>query len=246
MTLPEVPALAAETLERLSTVSSATVSMQLLKRGIRRTYMRGPRALDPSRGRLVGEAFTFRFVPGREDVSTPDSYARPGGVREAIEAVTPAAIVVIDACGAQDCATLGDILIARLQVLGCAGVISDGPMRDVKDVRALGLPVFCTGAAAPPSIEALAFAGYQEVIGCGGVQVRPGDVIIGDADGVVVLPRALADEVAAAAPEQERFERYAKMRIGRGDPVVGVYPPNEATLANYAAWLDDGEPSTDS
>jgi len=228
--------LAPDTLDRLAGVSAATVSMQLIKRGIRRHWMSGPMPLNPGQGRIVGEAFTMRFVPAREDVATRESYGAPGSIRDAIEAVPEGRVVVIDARCEQGAATLGDILAARLVARGVRGVVSDGPMRDVAGLRAVGLPVFCTGAAAPPSIGALFFVGWEEPVGCGGVAVFPGDVIVADGDGAVVVPRALADGIAAEAPEQERFERFALERIEAGAPVRGTYPPDEATLEMYKAW----------
>ena len=124
------------------------------------------------------------------------------------------------------------------------GVISDGPMRDVEGVRGVGLPVYCAGSAAPPSITKLYFAGWQETIGCGGVAVRPDDVVVADEDGAVVVPRELAAEVARDGLEQERFERYAQMLVAKGSRVKGVYPPNEKTQADYQAWVAAGEPDS--
>lgn len=235
--------IAPETLEALRAVSVATITMQLLKRGIRRAAMIGPRPLDPSGPRVAGIAYTMRFLPGREDLATLESYARPGSIRQAIEELPAGAFVAIDARGEQGAGTLGDILAGRLKALGAVAVVSDGPMRDVHDIRAVGLPIFCTGAVAPPSIARLAFADWQRPIGCGEVAVVPGDVLVGDLDGVVVVPRALAAEVAEAALEQERFERYAQMKVKEGAPVQGLYPPNEETLAAYRAWLEAGEPA---
>ncbi len=230
--------LSAATLEQLRSVTAATVSMQLLKRGIRRCWIQGPKALDPQTPRLVGEAFTVRFVPLREDLSTLESYAQPHSLRQAIEEIGPGQVMVIDACGELGCATLGDILAARMKARGAAGVVSDGAMRDVADMLAVGLPVFCVGTVAPPSIAGLAFAGWQETIGCGGAAVVPGDVIVADGDGAVVIPRALAAEVAEGAVEQERFERFVQAKVKAGASVVGLYPPNEATLAEYESWRD--------
>ena len=215
--------------------------MQLLKRGIRRTWMKGPRPLDPhplhpTGPRLVGEAFTLRFVPLREDLSTLESYSNPISIRQGIEQVTPGQVVVIDACGELGCGTLGDILMARLQARGCIGVVTDGALRDLAGIREVGLPAFCAGAAAPPSVGGLAFAGWQQTIGCGGVAVVPGDIVVADEDGAVILPRALADEVAPDALEQERYETFAQERVRAGAPVIGLYPATEASLAEYEAW----------
>jgi regulator of RNase E activity RraA len=233
---------ALEVIQTLASVSGATLSMQLLKRGIRNASMIGPRPLDRTGPRVAGPAYTLRFLPLREDLATLESYAKPGSMREAIEAVPAGAFVVIDARGEQGAGTLGDILAARLRALGAVAVASDGPMRDVTEIRALDFPVFCTGAVAPPSIARLTFADWQVPIGCGKVAVIPGDILVGDEDGVVVVPRALAGEVAHDAVEQERFERFVQMKVMRGAPVQGLYPPNDETLAAYRAWLEAGEP----
>ncbi len=231
-----------EAVARLERVTTATISMQLLKRGIRRVWMQGPRPLTADTPRISGEAFTLRFIPMREDISTLESYQAPGSLREAMEAMPAGRLVVIDARGERGCGTLGDILVARLKVRGAKGVVSDGAMRDVTDIEAVGLPVYCSGPTAPPSITGLYFAGWDVPIGCGGIAVLPGDVVVADADGAVVVPRALADEVGRDAVEQERFERYAQMRVRAGAPVLGLYPPNEQTLADYEAWRAAGEP----
>lgn len=232
--------LPAGALEALSRVTSATLSMQLLKRGIRRCWLEGPRSLHPpghpAAERLVGEAFTLRFLPLREDLGTLESYARDGSLRDAIDAMPPDRIVVVEARRSPGCATLGDILVARIKALGGLGIVSDGALRDVAAVRALDFPVYCAGAAAPPSIAGLVFAGWQEAIGCGGVAVLPGDVLVADEDGAVVIPRSLAAEVAADGLEQERFEAWVQMRVEEGAAVKGLYPPDEATLRDYEAW----------
>jgi regulator of RNase E activity RraA len=230
-----------EVIEVLASVSTATLSMQLVKRGLRNASMIGPRPLDPSRPRVAGPAFTMRFLPLREDLATPESYAKTGSMREAIEAVPSGAFVAIDARGEPNAGTLGDILAARLQARGAVAAVSDGPMRDVAEIRPLGFPVFCTGAVAPPSIARLTFADWQVPVGCGNVAVIPGDVLVGDEDGVVVVPRALAAEVARDAVEQERFERFVQMKVKQNASVQGLYPPNEETLAAYRAWIEAGQ-----
>lgn len=238
---PEGAPLAPSVLETLKGVSTATLTMVLLKRGIRRSAMQGPKPLDPAMQRVAAEAFTVRFVPAREDLASPESYAKAESFRDAIERCPAGQIMVIDARGCTDAATLGDILIARLKVRGVIAAISDAPVRDVTEVRKVGLPVFCTGAVAPPSITGLVYAGTGGWIGCGGVAVIPGDVVVGDADGVVVVPRALAAEAATAGHEQERFERFVQQRVLRGQAVVGLYPPNAESQAAYARWIEGGE-----
>ena len=227
---------------KLKGISTATLTMVLLKRGLRRTWMRGPVPVFPDAPRVAGPAFTVRFVPGREDLATPESYAKKSSFRDAIEACPAGSIMVIDGCGATGAATLGDILIARLKIKGVLAAVTDAPVRDLTEIRKVSLPVFSAGVAAPPSITALVYAGYGELIGCGGVAVAPGDVIVGDADGVVVVPSALVAEVAEAGIEQERFERFVQMRVLQGHPVVGLYPPNADALAAYQRWLAAGAP----
>lgn len=236
------PRLGVGTLDLLGRVTTATLSMQLLKRGLRRVWMAGPRPLERDRARFVGEAFTMRFLPLREDLGTPESYRMAGSLREAIEAIPAGRVAVIDAHGYTGCGTLGDILLLRMRQRGAVAAVSDGAVRDAVGCRAVGLPVFCAGVAAPPSIAGLVFAGWEQPIGCGGVAVLPGDILAGDEDGVVAIPRHLADDVAEAGEEQERFERFVIHRIGQDHPVVGLYPPDEATLTAYRAWLDAGEP----
>ena len=221
-------------LDRLRGISSATVTMVLIKRGIRQTWMRGPRPLLDDGARVVGEAFTARFVPMREDLAQPESYGQPLSFRDAIESVPAGAVLVLDARGTRDAATLGDILVARLKHRGVAAAVTDAAVRDVDAVRAVGLPLFCAGAAAPPSIAALAYAGMDELIGCGGVAVRPRDVIVADSDGVVVIPREMVGEVAEAGAEQERFEGFVAMRVGQGHAVVGLYPPTRTLCSTIS------------
>ena len=234
-------ALDAGTFERLRTVSTATLTMVLIKQGVRTSWLSGPVPLDSIEERIVGPAFTIRFVPGREDLSGPESYARSPSFRDAIEAAPAGSVVVIDGCGNPDGATLGDILVARLARKGVAAAITDAPVRDADEVRAVGLPVLSAGVAAPPSIVGLAYAGFGEIIGCGGVAVRPGDVMVCDNDGAVVVPFELAEAVAEAGVEQERFERFVQQRVKAGASVLGLYPPEAATLTAYEEWVAAGE-----
>jgi regulator of RNase E activity RraA len=226
---------------QLRRVSTATLTMVLLKRGVRTSWLRGVGALSAMDERVVGPAFTIRFVPGREDLSQPGSYARSPSFRDAIEAAPAGSVVVIDGRGNTLGATLGDILVARLAYKGVAAAITDAPVRDADEIRRFPLPVLCAGVAAPPSIVGLAFAGYDEVIGCGGVAVCPGDVMVCDNDGAVVVPVTMAAEVAEAGVEQERFERFVQQRVAEGASVVGLYPPDEGTLEDYRRWHDSGE-----
>jgi regulator of RNase E activity RraA len=224
----------AEGLRILEGVSTATITTILLKKGIRRTFMVGPKPLSTTvSARVVGPAFTFRFVPAREDLATPQSWSSPQSTRAAIEAMPVGAIAVVDAAGVTECGIFGDILCARMRQRHVSALVSDGAIRDLAGVERVGLPVWCGGVAAPASIAALTFVNWQEPIGCGGVAVIPGDIIVADRDGVVVVPAALAEEVAKAGPEQERLESWILDQVRGGASLSGLYPANAATLARF-------------
>ena len=226
----------ANAVDILKDVSTATLTTVLLKKGLRNVWMRGTRPIRPGQPRLVGPAFTLRFVPAREDLATPASWASPISTRAAIEAMPEGCIVVADAMGVTDAGIFGDILCARMVRRKVAGLVTDGVMRDAAGVLGTGLPVWCDGVAAPPSVAGLTFVAWQEPIGCGGVAVFPGDVVVVDEDGAVLIPAALLDAVLAEAPEQERMEAWIMTEVDRGVPLPGLYPMNEETRARYDAW----------
>jgi regulator of RNase E activity RraA len=227
--------MSADLVATLRTVSTATITTILLKKGVRRTFMRGPKPLKASFERTVGPAFTLRFVPVREDLATPESWASPRSTRAAIEAMPEGVIAVADAMGVPDAGIFGDILVARMAKRGVAGLVTDGAVRDAAGVLGVGLPAWCSGVAAPASVNGLTFVGWQEPIGCGGVAVFPGDMIVADADGAVVIPAALVETVAKEGPEQERFEAWVVDEVSKGAALPGLYPPSEATRARYEA-----------
>ncbi|SDR29917.1 Regulator of RNase E activity RraA [Rhizobiales bacterium GAS113] len=228
--------LSPEIRDRLLGVSTATITTVLLKKGIRRTYMRGPKPLATAVGkRVVGEAFTLRFVPMREDLATPESWSAPISSRAAIEAMPEGCVAVVDAMGVTDAGIFGDILTLRMGKRGVAGAVTDGVMRDLVGVIGTGFPIWCQGAAAPASVGGLTFVNWQEPIGCGGVAVFPGDVIVADDDGVVVIPAALAADVASAGAEQERLEAWIVREVEKGAALPGLYPMNAETKARYEA-----------
>jgi regulator of RNase E activity RraA len=219
----------------LEQISTATLTTVLLKKGLRRVWMRGTKPLNPGQPRLVGPAFTLRFVPAREDLATPESWASPRSTRAAIEDMPAGCIAVVDAMGVGDAGIFGDILCARMVKRGVTALVTDGVMRDVAGVRGTGLPVWCNGVAAPPSVAGLTFVGWGEPIACGGVAVYPGDVVVTDEDGAVLIPRDLVQDVTAAAVEQERLETWIMGEVENGRALPGLYPPDAETRKRYEA-----------
>ena len=217
----------------LSQVTTATLTTMLLKKGLRKVWLRGTKPLRPGQPRLVGRAFTLRFVPAREDLATPESWSSPISTRAAIEAMPAGCIAVVDAMGVQDAGIFGDILCARMVKRGVAALITDGVVRDVAGVLGTGLPVWCAGVAAPPSVAGLTFVAWQQPIGCGGVAVFPGDVVVVDDDGAVLIPAAMLDEMLAVAPEQERLEGWIMSQVEAGAALPGLYPPNAENKQRY-------------
>ncbi len=218
-------------------ISTATLTMQLLKRGIRQVWMVGPKPLTDRQERMAGPAYTLRFIPGREDLSGPEILKRTDlAQRRAIEECPPGHVLVVDCLGLADGAAIGDILATRLHVRGVAGLVSDACVRDADGVVASQLPVWSPGAAAPASVASLSDGDLNVPIGCGGVAVIPGDWIVADNDGVVVVPQALAQEVAEGGLEQELHEQFILQQVKDGAGIPGTYPPNEENLAKYQEW----------
>jgi regulator of RNase E activity RraA len=208
----------------------------LLKKGLRNVWMRGARPLKPGQPKLVGRAFTLRFVPAREDLATPESWGAPISTRAAIEAMPEGCIAVVDAMGVTDAGIFGDILCERMARRGVAALVTDGVVRDVEGVLGTGLPVWCDGVAAPPSVAGLTFVGWQQPIGCGGVAVFPDDVVVLDDDGAVLIPAALVDEVARMATDQELLETWIMEEVRAGASLPGLYPPNAEQKLRFEAW----------
>jgi regulator of RNase E activity RraA len=232
----EVLALDPEVRSTLQAITTATLTTVLLKKGLRNVWIRGAFPLRSGEGRKVGRAFTLRFVPAREDLATPASWSSPISTRAAIEAMPEDCIAVVDAMGTHDAGIFGDILCARMRKRGIAALITDGVVRDLDGVLSTGLPVWCSGAAAPPSVAGLTFVNWQEPIGCGGVAIFPNDVIVADADGAVVIPSVMLNEVTELAREQEQLEAWIMQEVDKGASLPGLYPPNEENKARYEAW----------
>jgi regulator of RNase E activity RraA len=222
--------------ELLRKVSTATITTMLLRKGIRRCWMSGPKPLVPAGSRVVGRAFTLRFIPVREDLATIESWGNPVSTRAAIEAIPEGAVVVGDAMGVAGAGIFGDILCARMQKRKVAALVTDGAIRDRAGVLRTALPVWCAGVAAPASVNQLTFVAWQDPIGCGGCAVFPDDVIVADDDGAVVIPQLLVDYVASEGAEHELYESWVVSEVESGVKLPGLYPPNDDAKARYAAW----------
>src|ERR1700684_2329353 len=223
------------TRKTLCGIATATLTTVLLKKGLRNVWLRGARPLRPGQKRLVGAAFSLRFVPARDGLGTPKAWSSPISTRTAIEAMPEGCIAVVDAMGITDAGIFGDILCARMVKRGVAALITDGVVRDLEGVLGTGMPVWCDGYAAPPSVAGLTFVGWGEPIGCGGVAIFPDDVIVADQDGAVVIPKAFLDHVLAEGAEQERMEGWIVNEGNNGAMLPGLYPMNAETKARYAA-----------
>jgi regulator of RNase E activity RraA len=222
--------------DALRRVPTATITTMLLKKGIRHCWMNGAMPLAAGYPRVVGAAFTLRFVPVREDLATPESWAKPISTRAAIEAMPEGCIAVADAMGVATAGIFGDILVMRMARRNVTALVTDGVIRDKVGVLAAKLPVWCQGTAAPASVNGLTFVGWNEPIACGGCAIFPDDVIVADDDGAVVIPKDLVDSVAAEGEEHERYESWVVSEVERGVPLPGLYPPNDDAKARYAAW----------
>jgi len=232
--------LAADTIDRLRHISTATLCTQLFKRGFRNVFVQGVKRLAKGDGNLVGPAFTVRNIPAREDLDELAGFKNPDHPqRKSIETIPPGHVMVVDCRGETRVASGGEILTTRLMVRGAAGLVSDGPVRDSDGISALPFSVFCAGAAAPLNLIHHHAVEMNVPIGCGGVAVYPGDIMVGDGDGVVVIPRHLADEVAADATEQEQLEAFIIERVRGGAQLPGTYPPDADTEQAYQRWKTD-------
>jgi regulator of RNase E activity RraA len=195
--------------------------------------------LNPECASFVGEAFTLRYIPAREDIDTIDIFADPlHPQRLAIESVKPGQVLIMDCRQDAHAASSGSILMTRLKMRGAVAMVTDASLRDTPALASLEFPMFSAGASATINLARHHAVDFQVPIACAGVAVYPGDILVGDAEGVVVIPRHLAVEVAAAAAEQEELERFLLKRVSEGAALVGTYPPNEQTLSDFRAERD--------
>jgi regulator of RNase E activity RraA len=230
----------AELRQKLESVAVATLTTVMFKKGIATTWIKGTKPYCYTDKRVVGPAFTMRYAPAREDLATPAAWSSPTSTRAAIEEMPEGCICVIDSRGEDAAGVMGDILAARMKKRGVAAMVTDGMMRDAAGVKAVGLPIWCNGTAAPAAVHKMAFVGWQEPIGCGGTTIFPDDIIVADADGAVVIPKAMVEDVAEAAVAQDRLEAWIVTQVEAGYPLPGLYPPNEETMARYRAETGEG------
>ncbi len=237
---PPATACKPETIELLKQVPTAVITGLLYKKyGLRTRAITGVAPVDPNRCRFAGPAFTLRYVPQREDLNVATDIGNPNSAMlRATEQIPSGSVFVMDMQGNGLVGGLGDVLTQRFLVRGVAGVVADGGMRDVREIRALGLPIFCRGPAAPPSPVALMALDIQQPIGCGGVVVFPGDIVVGDEDGVAVIPAHLAQEVAEQGIEKELLDGWVRERVAEGNGLLGLYPPNADNLARFKTWRE--------
>src|SRR5688572_18763831 len=226
-----------ESRELLKGASSATLTTVLFKRGLRNVFIQGVFLLNKSAPRMVGEAYTLRYIPAREDVDLLGAFEGRGHPqREAIEACPAGHVLVMDARRDASAATGGDILMTRLMVRGVAGVVTDGGLRDSPTIEKLPWPAYCGARSAPLNLVRHHAVESEVPIGCGGVPVYPGDVVVGDAEGVVVIPAKIVDEVATEGESQTQFEDWVEDRVKEGRSIFGLYPPNAQTKAEFESW----------
>src|SRR5712671_3663062 len=229
--------LSAANREALKKISTATLTTALFKRGLRNVFIQGVFLLNKESPRMVGEAYTLRYIPAREDLDTLGAFEGRGHPqREAIEACPPGHVLVMDARRDASAATGGDILMARLMVRGVAGVVTDGGLRDTPTIEQLAWPAYCGARSAPLNLVRHHAVDAQVPIGCGGVPVYPGDIVVGDAEGAVVIPAKIAKEVAEEGAAQTLFEDWVEAKVKEGRSIFGLYPPSPETKAEFEAW----------
>jgi regulator of RNase E activity RraA len=227
-----------QSLDRLRQVSTSTIQSQLFKRGLRNTFLNGVRPVSDTHTSFAAPAFTLRHIPAREDLDVVAAFEDPTHPqRVAIETVNPGHVLVMDCGGDTRAASGGNILMTRLMVRGVAAMVTDASVRDSPAIAKMAFPVYSAGVSANLNLVAHHAVDLQVPIGCAGVPIFPGDVLVGDREGVVVIPQEIADQVADGAFEQERLEDFILKRVEQGAPVPGTYPPNAETLAAYRESL---------
>jgi regulator of RNase E activity RraA len=230
--------LTAETRQQLMKVSVATLCTALFKRGLRNQFIQDVRPLNATLPNMVGEAFTLRYIPAREDINPISVFLdRTHPQRVAVEQCPPGGVLVIDSRKDPRAASAGGILVARLMARGVAGVVTDGGFRDSPEIAKYAMPAYHTRPSAPTNLTLHQALDINVPIGCGDVAVFPGDVVVGDAEGVIVIPAHLAEEVATEAVEMTAFEDFVTEKVHEGRSILGLYPPtDEQSRTDFAAW----------
>jgi regulator of RNase E activity RraA len=221
----------------LRTISTATVTTALFKRGFRNTCIQGVLPLNPGAARMVGEAYTLRYIPSREDLDQIGVFAdRSHPQRRGVEEIPPGHVMVVDSRKDARAASAGAILITRMMIRGAAGIVTDGGFRDSPQIQNLDFPAFAARPSAPTNLIHHHATDLNVPIACGDVAVYPGDIIMGDEEGVVVIPAHLANEIAEECAAMSEFENWVETQVHAGRSTFGLYPPDEATRAEFEAW----------
>lgn len=231
-------ALSTETRQKLMHISTATLCTALFKRGLRNQFIQDVHRLNPNLPNMVGEAYTLRYIPAREDLNTIEVFKdRAHPQRVAVEQCPAGAVLMIDSRKNPRAASAGSILVSRLMVRGVAGVVTDGGFRDSPEIGTLSIPAYHNRPSPPTNLTLHQALDLNVPIGCGDVAVFPGDVIVGDAEGVVVIPKEIADEIANEAVEMTAFEDFVTEKVLEGRTIIGLYPPtDENSLVEFKAW----------
>lgn len=226
------------TRDRLKRIGTASIATQLYKRGLRNQFIQGVSPVSPKAERMVGQAFTLRYIPAREDRNALEVFRNEDHPqRVAVETCPAGHVLVMDARQDASAATAGSILITRMAVRGCAGVVTDGGLRDAAGIGALDMPAFYARPSAPTNLTKHEALDINVPIGCGGVAVFPGDVLVGDGDGVMVIPAHLADEIAEVCSGMEAFEDFVLEQVLAGAPIIGLYPcTRDENQKKFDAW----------
>lgn len=230
-----------ETRDKLMHVSCATLTTALFKRGLRNCFLQDVTPVSPKNDNLVGPAYTLRYIPAREDLNPLSVFENPNHPqRAAVENCPPGHVMVIDSRRDPRAASAGDILLTRLMVRGAAGVVTDGGFRDSPAISELDFPAYHNRPSSPTNLILHQAVDINVPIGCGGVPVFPDDVVVGDREGVVVIPAEMADEIADEATRMTKYERFASEKVRQGKSIIGLYPPTDPqSLMEFEAWKKD-------
>ncbi len=247
-TAPKVE-ITAELLERLKNTSSGSLTTELFRRGLKQCFLVGLKPMNPNATRFAGPAYTLRMIPAREDIDTYATltpYPNPNNLQwEAVENIPPGHVLVIDSRNDPRAASAGGILPTRLKMRGAAAIVTDGSFRDGQELAELDFPAYARMCVASTRLSYHHVADLDVPISCADVAIYPGDILVGDGDGVTVIPRHLAAEIAEACEKRDALERYLAMRVAAGEGLYGLYPPTDQTRADYAAWQKAGSKPED-